>query len=85
MSAARPFRAGLVQLRTGTDMAANAEAVCASVREACALGAEFVVTPEMTNIIEARRDALLGKVTEEARTRWSRRCANWRWRRPSTF
>ncbi|HUE45077.1 MAG TPA: carbon-nitrogen hydrolase family protein [Aestuariivirgaceae bacterium] len=66
MSAGRPFRAGLVQLCAGTDMAANAEAVCASVREACALGAEFIVTPEMTNVIEARRDALLGKVAEEA-------------------
>jgi deaminated glutathione amidase len=63
---AGPFRAGLVQLCASTDMAANAEAVCASVREACGLGAAFVVTPEMTNVIEARRDTLLGKVAEEA-------------------
>ena len=66
MSAALPFRAGLVQLRSGTDMSRNAEAACRLVREACELGAELVVTPEMTNIIEARREALLGKVTEEA-------------------
>jgi predicted amidohydrolase len=66
MSAARPFRAGLVQLCAGTDMVRNAEAVCDLVREACRLGAELVATPEMTNVIEARRDALLGKVTEEA-------------------
>jgi deaminated glutathione amidase len=71
MSTARPsgdrrFRAGLVQLCTGTDLASNAEAGCALVREACRLGAEFVVTPEMTNVIEARRTELLDKVTEEA-------------------
>ncbi|MFW6076224.1 MAG: carbon-nitrogen hydrolase family protein [Hyphomicrobiales bacterium] len=66
MSTARPFRAGLVQLCTGTDMGANAEAVCALVRQACGSGADFVVTPEMTNVIEARRAALLDKVTEEA-------------------
>jgi deaminated glutathione amidase len=66
MSAARPFRAGLVQLRTGTDMGRNAEAACRAVSEACRLGAQFVATPEMTNIIESRREALLSKVTEEA-------------------
>jgi deaminated glutathione amidase len=66
MSAARPFRAGLVQLRTGTDMSGNAEAACRAVSEACRLGADFVATPEMTNLIESRRDALLSKVTEEA-------------------
>ena len=66
MSTGRPFRAGLVQLCAGTDMARNAEAACTLVGEACRLGAEFVVTPEMTNLIESRRDALLEKVTEEA-------------------
>ena len=66
MSTPRPFRAGLVQLCTGTDMGRNAEAACTLVGEACGLGAEFVVTPEMTNIIESRREALLDKVTEEA-------------------
>jgi deaminated glutathione amidase len=66
MSTGRAFRAGLVQLCTGTDMGANAGAVCALVREACELGADFVMTPEMTNVIEARRSDLLDKVTEEA-------------------
>ena len=66
MTAAPAFRAGLVQLCTGTDMARNAETVCSRVEEACRLGATFVVTPEMTNVIESRREALLAKVTEEA-------------------
>lgn len=66
MSTARPFRAGLVQLCAHTDMSRNAEEACRSVREACRLGAELVVTPEMTNVIEAKREALLAKVTEEA-------------------
>jgi len=60
------FRTGLVQLCAGTDMARNAEAVCGLVREACGLGAQLVVTPEMTNIIDSRRDRLLAQVTEEA-------------------
>ena len=66
MSAGRPFRVGLVQLRTGTDPARNAEAVCDLVREACGRGADLVATPEMTNLIEARREPLLAQVTEEA-------------------
>ena len=44
MSAGPPFRAGLVQLRAGTDMSRNAEAVCGFVREACRL-----VNAEMPN------------------------------------
>ena len=66
MSPGRPFRAGLVQLRTGTEPARNAEAVCDLVREACGRGADLVATPEMTNIVEARRELLLAKVTDEA-------------------
>jgi hypothetical protein len=66
MSTARPFRAGLVQLRSSTDRSRNAEDACRSVREACRLGAELVVTPEMTNVIEARREELLAKAMEEA-------------------
>ena len=66
MSAPSAFRTGLVQLCAGTDMSRNAEAVCGVAREACRLGAQFVVTPEMTNVIEAKRDVLLAKVTEEA-------------------
>ena len=48
------------------DMARNAEAACALVREAHRLGAVFVMTPEMTNVIDSRRESLLEKVTEEA-------------------
>jgi deaminated glutathione amidase len=66
MSTARPFRAGLVQLRSSTDRSRNAEDACRSVREACRLGAELVVTPEMTNVIEARREELSAKAMEEA-------------------
>jgi predicted amidohydrolase len=65
MSARRTFRVGLVQLRTSIEPARNAEAVCDLVRQACGQGADFVATPEMTNIIEARRELLLAKVTEE--------------------
>jgi deaminated glutathione amidase len=59
------FRAGLVQLCTGTDLDRNAAAVCDLVRQAVELGAQFVVTPEMTNIIESKRDALLARVSQD--------------------
>ena len=61
----RRFRAGLVQMRTGTDSARNIGEASRLIDEACRQGAEFVVTPEMTNIIESRRDVLLAKVAEE--------------------
>jgi deaminated glutathione amidase len=66
MSGSRAVRAGLVQLCAGIDMGRNAQVVRGLVEEACRGGAQFVLTPEMTNIIEARREALLAKVTEEA-------------------
>jgi predicted amidohydrolase len=61
----RSFRAGLVQMRTGTDITRNIEDARRLIDEACRAGAEFVVTPEMTNIIETKRDVLLAKAAEE--------------------
>lgn len=61
----RSFRAGLVQMRTGTDITRNIEEARRLIEEACRAGAEFVVTPEMTNIIESKRDVLLAKAAAE--------------------
>lgn len=52
------IRAGLVQLRTGRDMARNFTVAAALIREAKAQGAGFVLTPEMTNILEPDRPRL---------------------------
>ena len=50
------FRAGLVQMRTGLDPAANLDAAVKLIGEAKAAGADYVQTPEMTNIMELRRE-----------------------------
>lgn len=52
------FRAGLIQTCAGRDMARNLGTVSDMIRDAQARGAEFVSTPEMTNIIETDRPRL---------------------------
>jgi deaminated glutathione amidase len=59
------FRAGLVQMRSGLDMARNFKDACALIREAQAGGAQFVVTPEITNIFEPDRDRLRAIARQE--------------------
>ena len=59
------FRAGLVQLRSGRDMARNFAEACGLIREAHAKGAVFVTTPEMTNILEPDRPRLKSLVKPE--------------------
>ena len=49
------MRAGLVQITATDDPAANLPVTVAFVREAAAMGAEFVLTPEVTNIISTSR------------------------------
>jgi deaminated glutathione amidase len=65
VSASVTFRAACVQLRTSTEVEENIEAVGRLVREAAGEGAEYVQTPEMTNIVERRRDALEAKIRPE--------------------
>lgn len=50
------FRAALVQLRSGQDMARNYRAAAALVREARAQGAQFISTPEMTNVMDPDKE-----------------------------
>jgi predicted amidohydrolase len=52
------FRAALIQMRSGRDMARNAADVAAMIRAAHAQGAAFIATPEMTNILEPDRPRL---------------------------
>jgi predicted amidohydrolase len=59
------FKAGVVQLRSGTDEAANFKAAAALIREAAAAGADFISTPEITNLFEPDRKAMLSKITAE--------------------
>jgi predicted amidohydrolase len=59
------FRVGLIQMRSGRTPAANLDAATKLIGEAKASGADYVQTPEMTNILEAKRDALMAAIVPE--------------------
>jgi deaminated glutathione amidase len=69
MSATVPsnsFRAGLVQMRTGRDVARNLEGATRLIREAAGQGAQYVQTPEFTVLMEATsREWFAGTMPEE--------------------
>lgn len=60
------MRAALIQMRSGPDMARNLKDAGQMIREAKAQGAEFVSTPEMTNILEPDRPRLKALARPEA-------------------
>lgn len=60
------IRAALIQLRSGRDMARNTAEASALIREAAGQGANFVSTPEMTNILEPDRPRLRSLARPEA-------------------
>ena len=60
------FTAACVQLRSSRDVAANSAAAEALIREAAAAGADYVQTPEMTNLLERSREELMAKIRVEA-------------------
>lgn len=59
------FRAGLIQMRTGRTPQANLDAAAKMIGEAKAAGADYVQTPEMTNIMEVNREAFFDAIAEE--------------------
>jgi predicted amidohydrolase len=59
------FTVGLVQMRSGLVPAANLDAATKLIREAKAAGADYVQTPEMTNIVANKRDLMLAATTSE--------------------
>jgi deaminated glutathione amidase len=61
------FKVGLVQMRSGVDPQANLATALASIEDAARAGAHYVLTPEMTNIMEIKRDKLLATITDEER------------------
>jgi len=60
------FRAAAVQMRSGTDVAANFRAAEGLIRQAAATGATYVLTPEMTTILDRDRARLLAAIAPEA-------------------
>lgn len=59
------FRVGLIQMRSGRAPKNNFDAAAAFIREAKAAGADYVLTPEMTNVMELKRDRLFAAIGSE--------------------
>jgi deaminated glutathione amidase len=59
------FKVGLVQMRSGIDPQANLATALASVEAAADAGADYVLTPEMTNIMEIKREKLFAAIADE--------------------
>jgi hypothetical protein len=59
------FTVGLVQMRSGLSPRANLDAAVRLIEEAVSSGADYVQTPEMTNILEVKRERLFAAITPE--------------------
>ena len=59
------FTVGLVQMRSGLDPARNLDAAVKLIEQAKANGADYVQTPEMTNIVANKRDIMLAATAAE--------------------
>ena len=67
MSAAErlSFSAAMIQMRSGLDPAANLAVALDLIDRAKQAGADYVLTPEMTNILATRREQLFAKIVAE--------------------
>jgi predicted amidohydrolase len=65
MSTSSTFTAALLQMRSGLDPAANLGAAARMIGEAKSAGADYVQTPEMTNILAASREQLFAAIKPE--------------------
>jgi len=59
------FRVGLIQMRSGRSPPANTDAAAKLIGEAKDRGAEYVLTPEMTNIMETGRERFFASIVPE--------------------
>ena len=59
------FRAAAVQMRSGIDVAANVAEAERLVRAAAAEGAHYILTPEMTTVLDRDRERLLAAIHRE--------------------
>jgi deaminated glutathione amidase len=64
MSAAQnsKFVVGLIAMRSGRDPQTNLDALLAAIDQAKRGGAEYVLTPEMTNLMEVKRERLFANI-----------------------
>src|ERR1700693_609763 len=59
------FKGAMIQMRSGLTPAANIETAVRMIGEAKSAGADYVLTPEMTNIMEVKRERLFASIVEE--------------------
>ncbi len=59
------FKVALIQMRSGLEPPANLKAALAGIDEAKRGGADYVLTPEMTNVLENNRERLFAKIVGE--------------------
>jgi predicted amidohydrolase len=62
---AATFRIGLIQMRSGRTPLANVDSASKLIREAKNSGADYIQTPEMTNILERSRADMLAAIQPE--------------------
>src|SRR6266567_5553828 len=65
MTSGSKFRVGLIQMRTGRTPQANTDAAVRLIGEAKSGGADYVLTPEVTNIMESSREKLFATIVAE--------------------
>ena len=65
MNGVSTFRVGLIQMRSCRTPQANIDAAAKLIGEAKTGGADYVQTPEMTNIMEASREKLFAAIVPE--------------------
>jgi predicted amidohydrolase len=59
------FKVGLIQMRSGLTPQANLDAAVKLIDDARRAGADYVQTPEMTNILEVKRERLFATIVPE--------------------
>jgi deaminated glutathione amidase len=64
-NSASTFRVGLIQTRSSRTPSENVEAAARLIGEAKSGGADYVLTPEMTNIMESSRERLFATIVPE--------------------
>jgi predicted amidohydrolase len=65
MNGGSTFRVGLIQMRSGREPHTNMDAAAKLIGEAKTGGADYILTPEMTNILESSRERLFTKIVPE--------------------
>ena len=65
MMAGGKFKAAMIQLRSSLTPAANVDAAVKLIGEAKSAGAQYVQTPEMTNILAANGEQLFARISDE--------------------